>query len=358
MDLRVPNSFPTVGIAAAGLFFVWGAFNQSSGGEPVRFTDPPATFPQLKTDSPMDKQAPWLGLKDSFNSKDAAGRVAAPAFPTPTVSRSPWAGKRMEEFLERKRNWIFNSPGKGQREPTAEDFFSVRKFDPDNRRDEPYSAIRDFFDSFDRKQKPPTQRTDDEREKSDSARKKAGAVGPSASPGRVGVDRDKLSKSEVNLNRLFDSKAGNDHEHDPFRAPTSLGDFSLQEVLSSTELRGALMQEKTRRKQFLQQLLSPSFNGGPPGGGNDLINLQVDLTRQPLQPVAPLGGSLFDPSRSGPLDVGRGLGTANPSRAAGILGARGGSVVPASVATSLQPLPASPRAKPQPPMLKFPDRVY
>ena len=162
-----------------------------------------------------------------------------------------------------------------------------------------------------------------------------------------------MSKSEGDLKRLFEPKAGGDPERDLSGQPASLGEFSVQDVVSSTELRSTRNHEKSR--QEFQQLLGPGFSGGPAGGGNDLINLQSDLTRQPLQPVAPLTGGLFDAGRPG-ADPWIGLG-AGPAKGLDTVGAHPAIPTPASVTTSLQPIPEVPRMKPQPPILKFPERV-
>jgi hypothetical protein len=114
---------------------------QPQAGEKIKITDSPDQV-QL----PKDQQQPNLppGL---FNSKVTGGESSqGPMLPKPgqpVLIRNP----KLDELIDRKKNWIFDSPNSVDRARAVEEILGVRRYELDNLEKKPKSQVERYYES-------------------------------------------------------------------------------------------------------------------------------------------------------------------------------------------------------------------
>lgn len=277
----------------------------------------------------------------------APSSVALPNFPRNT---------RLLEALDRKKNWIYARPEDTDRGQTMDEIFGLRgQGGPDKK---PRTALENFFDS--RSQKPARERT---RESSDEWNRIDRKTDFGAKKFDSGFGRDELKegKENVRLENPFDSArvltAGFSMPGGFFGTQSGqdrLNDFhntGLNDSLSGSR------EDQNHRDKF-RELLAVPGSVNPLLPSFDPINLQVDTTRQALNPVtAPRLGEL--PSSGGDaLNPLRNIGSTESSRFSALADPGASVLGPSSLAPAVAPPAGTPYIQPKPTVLEFPRRKF
>jgi len=161
----------------------------------------------------------------SFSSPGSMdGVVVPPPRPTP----GPMApSKKLKEQMERKRNWVFNSPEDlNSMVPTAEEVLKLPEYATEDKEKKPQSSVESYLQRMERK----GQKTGSKAEKeSERGRDEINFFGstkhldsPEDSDSNNESDRPGLSQNDRTLRSLFGAKSGNSYSaQDSMRSPVS-----------------------------------------------------------------------------------------------------------------------------------------
>jgi len=300
MLIRSSIQFMRLGVALAATIGL--ASNGSLAGEKIRFTDQSEKI-----------ASPGKGLKEDFSRPfdlKRSGPSGAEVAPLPPPSPS---GKtrdpKVDEWIDQKKNWIFNTPSKLDSEAVLKEIFNVReyKFDELGSERKSKSAIDRYFEraAQDRKEisaryrgnakdrttandrDAETSRIEDDRAEEDSITALPTEPGApsSISPGTE-LDSAPLTRRGAQLGDPLSVSPGdimprNFNSAEVFGMPRrSFGGGSGQFTAPN--------QRELRMQEFQKMLGATPVK---PGLLADPINLQRDATRQAINPVAGGGPS-------------------------------------------------------------------
>jgi hypothetical protein len=255
--------------------------------------------------------------------------------------------KKMEELLDRKKNWLFATEVKQESEPSINEMFGVRDFSLDGD-DKPKKVMDAFFEEKSRKTTGGKKEGNDDSKMDQFSRKS----------GRDTSDEEETETngggiSELNLNRLIhpaDNPGANSGGNDLARARldrlSSGGAFG--QVPKDIE---RVRREEVRSEDFRKLIQPRSTRPSDLGGKMDPIN-SADGTRREMNPIvgsAPRGvpdnfGS-FQP-RTDPIRTFNNAIAPTPSALEGFGGHAGSSLSPAVLAPFAPPPMTRPEIKP------------
>jgi len=325
--------------------------------EKIQFSDPADNFtiPTQDVDGVLSKK-PFESLnRESSMSGVITPNLTLPNRPAPSGGLDPRMIELYQRRLDERRNWIFQRPDDAENELTLEERFGVR----DNSRiggSRSRSVLMEFFETPSRKssssRSPDSSRDEMERNSplnswdsgSRFSETGSGARGPADVSG-AGRSSNPLFGSELN-NPGFSVQGG-------FMAPDPMRpDASLDPAFRANRGREG---EKLSRADEFRKLLVIQNGINPLAAGFDPINLRVDVTRQALNPVTPVGldlpvvgaGVLAAPGAA--TSIGRDTSLLEPNaRLAGS----------SSLAPAVPTPAASPRQLRQPAVLEMPRRKF
>jgi hypothetical protein len=264
--------------------------------------------------------------------------------------------KKLEELIDRKKNWMFAKEAKDDSGPTINELFGIRETSLDGSDDKPKKVIDSFFE---------------EKKKTVGGKREGANDNKSEGFGRKSDKREDDSEdsakdqptgiAELNLNRLIHpndnvglSQVGNEIAKPHFEPLGGNG------TANQTKQNDRLKAEEARSENF-QKLLQPR-SPRTAGGALDPINTQSDQTRRELNPVtgqrSPDVTANFG-SAEQRVDPIRGFSSSvSPSSAIESIANRpGSSLSPAVMAPFMQAPP--PRFDPKPmPVLDFQRRRF
>jgi hypothetical protein len=299
--------FSPVGIFAAG---------PPETGNKIQFTDPNDGFhvPKENVKDELTKQFEFLDRQNSLS-----GVIAPTAVPTTPSTRTIELYQRR---LDEKKNWIYQRPDSMRSEPTIEEMFGVRSTGSNQRSK---SVMAEFFETPERKASQ-YRFAEESKEQFDRVgtswliEERFGADGRTGPSGDAKTDERSLIKREFSIQNGFVAP-------EPVR-PNGALDPKFRQF-------GGVVERNTEsRNDDFRKLLITQTGINPLAPGFDPINLNVDATRQQLNPIAPLG--MEAPPSIGSLST-ETIPTEAPGAAAGRIGGLLGSGTTISGPSSLSP---------------------
>ena len=284
--------------------------------------------------------------------------LAAP-FPGshPSAPRNTRLWELFEKKLEQKKNWVYGRPEDWGRQPTLEEMFGLRESQTNAGGRKSRNGLAAFFEDREQDHKPSSRRNE----------KALGDLNTIESEGnsRLGTEYD--ARHRINdgswtagafePNRIV--VAGFSVSDGTFNPTPNQGRLSDFAGVSRDAFFGRERQQEARSNDFRRLLVSPS-GINPLARGFDPINLRVDMTRQELNPITPLGlnhglsgssASSLDPLRALAGPPGRGSLTGIEDFSTKVLG-------PSSLSPAVG-APVEPRySQPSPVVLEFPKRKF
>jgi hypothetical protein len=283
------------------LFAFLYAASSANAGEKFRITGTNAV--ELPSDS--SKEAP----RDFLPSKISPGEgTEAPNLPVPSqpgLVRTP----ALDDWLDRKKNWMFDTPNSLDRDQAMHEIFGVRDYEFTGMEKKPKSRIQQFLESDnDKKNGTNSKRSPDD---GSMARDPLAKQHEIDSSGRYN-ERPETQKSEsvgiipaLNPAYLFNWRVGPDSlSQTPVEVgwtsvlPPALGDQGFAQKVPNTPNKESTQGSRIGGQPWDLQKM-------PLGRLNDPINDQLDGTRYPLNPIGarkttvPLG----EPARAGSGDT-------------------------------------------------------
>jgi len=327
-------------------------------GEKINFSgENGAGLPEQRLDQKQPSRPfEFLDRGNSF------GGVTEPILAPPT--RSLPKGKpdarlweQFERRIEQKRNWIYGRPDDWGRQPTLEEMLS-REGQADGGAKKSRSGLAAFFEERGGQKDEPSLRR---KEKAFDDLNERDA-GKNSSFGREYGGRNH-SKDESKTSVGFEPErvitAGFGATDGLFNLPSSQGRVADFNSSGRDDFFGQMREQQVRPDEFRKLLGMPlGLNALTPH--LDPINLNVDSTRQELNPVTPAGLSTGLPaSRAGSLDSLRAV--AGPPTRSSLTGIEDSStrvLGPSSLSPAVA-APGEPRySQPTPLVLEFPKRKF
>lgn len=141
----------------------------------IEFTEPVAAVansnaPAISSFNGISPKRPAFGLLDQpvrkpfdfFDAEDSLNGV--PAHPSRSVRSLPQNSKRSRELLDRKKNWVFNTPEEVYGLPTSEELLNLPEYGPNGEEKEPKSSLERYVERMEKNRSDPATN----RSKSDS----------------------------------------------------------------------------------------------------------------------------------------------------------------------------------------------
>lgn len=311
---------------------------------------------QREIPKPDAQESNFERISPSSRDRTTSG-FDAPARPPTPIPFNPLIAKKMEEYLDKRRNWIYNTPDKLDKGPSVAELFGFRdvKFDVSSNKRSKSAMERDFEEKSELKKEGPNnnrnKRADetgsDSNENSDSARE-AGDLRENEEPNPL------IPELSFNTflygDRLPDSMA---------RAPGELGKnpFDPQNIANSRlQAKSEEKQKENERydkdfQKLLQSRQQTSFLQSL-----DPINTQPDATRREVNPV--IGRRTEEAAPAGINDLFERKGLSSALGQGPGIDAFGRMSAPVTVSPSFAP-PASPLpAGAKPIILEIPRRRF
>src|SRR5436190_4496571 len=265
-------------------FVSYSPAEENRPGRPIEFSDPKSSDISTNT----------LGLKKSLlrefeddltksfhRSLDAHNSLDGVAMPPPQITAPTIQSKRLKEQMEKKKNWVFNTPEDLTSAPTLEELLHLPDYATDPNNKKAGSSIERFYKSLERKR---SDGPDNKREKTQNDRDENHERDNSNIFGlrQYELQDDLDSKAEKivakdqkqhegALSRLFDGKSSAFSAGDSGGSP-EVNIFGLGTVSPTVEQVEA---HKVYMKKF-EALIGPTTVANP---GIDLRNAGIDELR-------------------------------------------------------------------------------
>jgi len=221
-----------------------------------------------------------------FPDNNSLGGMLAPQLPNPTampVIRS----KRVQELLERRKNWIFMSPEDLTSAPSAEELLNLPEYSKDGQEKKMLSPLERYYQNLERGSKTATVKSKFQDDDAFGFRDRDASRLDSGQRDAANLSGDG-SDNERNLKRSLNPDADRDGQ---VPARSSFSDiFGLANV---KPLAGHDEVHKLRMEQFKTQILGlpPSLPAAGIDPGNSLQSLIAPTPRAPAPPGAPVYGN-------------------------------------------------------------------
>ena len=336
------------------------------GGEKVRFSD--GNRVPVKPDSLIKRglENPFGGSLDRDSS--LGGVPAAPFSPTATPSRA--LTPKEKDLIDQRDNWMQRSMDElSITEKTANEAFGVRDYKAEKTDLRPKSDMERYFDKADEKVKLGESEALDASHAKESALRTLGnsrevsSLEPTTSLAVPGMARDPAALG-VSGGIGFASGPGLllDQDHTSMRSS-----FKEPELGASPRLDNRasdLLQERKARMANFREVMNGGSIGGAKGdllrSSMDPVNFHPDLTRDVMDPVAPMSfSSVLSGTKASFSDslrpVGMGTATSRPGGLDSLL-TKGQSSV--SIAPSIVPASQPRRMAPSPLVIEMPKRNF
>jgi hypothetical protein len=303
---------------------------------------------EIPKESTITPGSELLGGKISAPGEASQGPVVPPPG-QPMLIRNP----KLDEMIDRKRNWIYESPNSVDRDKAIQEIFGVRDYDLDNFNKRPKTAIERQFESKPEKPGQKTNRTSKDNGTGEGLNGRGELDGTGRYHGPDSL-QDRGIIPELNPAYLFNPAS----LPDPFAQiggnlgrnsilPPGLGDPLFGQKPGTSG--GAQVDQARPELGTLSDI-----NKSPLGRFTDPINDPVDATRTLMNPIAARKPSVPAPE-SAPSPFSGGFGTAGVSTRPDVFGAtssRFGS--PVVYTPPVAPPPSAPVFQPKPAILEIP----
>lgn len=284
-----------------------------------------------------------------FSPNDSLGGIIAPPFSLPAPGPAV-RSTRVQELLERRKNWIFMSPEDLTSAPSAEELLKLPEYDRDGQVKKKLSPLERYYQNLDRGRNPATTKNkfqDDDVFGLRNRNASRDAAGSRDDANSFGDGKEK----EGTVKGVFDA------DSDRNGLVPSRGGFS--DVFGLANVKPLVDhddRQKARMREFNQLLgLPPSLPATGPAPGNPLGQLNDPAPQPALQPGAGLYGKS---SSSGPGGFGQPPGAFNPLAIPGVnSGANPNAFGQFSFSPAL-PKVEQPRATPPQPAFTAPKRPF
>ncbi len=332
-------------------FAFWSGFT-ALAGEKIKITGS-----DEKLELPKEKEilgTPGGFLPSRIGSPESGGGTVMPQANQPVLLRNP----KLEESLDRKKNWLLDSPNNLERDETIKEIFGVRKYELNSLDKKPKSAFDRFYDSG----KEGKSTLKGSRGSRDGSNRESLGTRNEFDPSKpLGSDEpDKAEHGgviqELNPAQLFNwsspsdslSQVGGMFKQNSI-LPRSIGDQSLGQPLSSGPGREINSPANDLRRTW-------DFRSAPGTRFADPINDSVDTTRSPMNPIAARRPSVPPPQSSeGSFGGSFSFGSSAPISARPDFFSSGRDRSPSASFTTPTPTPVSaPAFQPKPGVLEIP----
>ncbi|MCL5098098.1 MAG: hypothetical protein M1608_11345 [Candidatus Omnitrophica bacterium] len=263
---------------------------------------------------------------------------------------------RLQEFIDRQKNWIYVTPDMLNETSTPDEAFNVREIRLDGREDDSKKTITRYLEKHERDQSTRTNDLQSKTEDYDSQKPKPDStvLSPAGSEPSGALYRSESGLSnKLEMNRWFSAPSA-PWGNIPGNPLGSFDTMSSPSLVPAGGYSDRARELQIQADERFERLLRPGDVGSPLNRNPDMINLFGDSTAKDLQPVTSGSGAdlLKSTPAANPLNPLSGIGNPNRPLQSGILedlnkGAFGSSSLsPAldlpSKPQSVQPMPTFP----------------
>jgi hypothetical protein len=292
------------------------------------------------------------------NTENLSVPFIPPGDSNPTVFRN----KKLEQYMDQQRNWIFLTPQMNNQPLSPEEILGIKNTTPtsDNRSEK---TVERYWRLQDKQEQTAANRTKKEDPSEDSKVDPIRNSGFSWNSAQTPVSG--LIKASDNGDPLRVAGLNTNSTH---FSPSAIADPSFADASFTALLQGASAhrQDPSRTQPFspgkdFQQLLNPTKPAVPLGGLNDPMNLFTDGSRNSLQPVVASSLDSWDQgkTRRDPFSQFQDLNSPNRLNRLNAFDELNAKVFgSSSLAPTLSTAPASPATQPKPIVFEIPKRKF